>query len=150
MAKVFVSENLPIGFRTSDVLVDGVGVTGAKEPALREAGTVEFHIPVGAGQGRTPFRLRDGETYVVLYVSYNSREWVELRALHGMEKVFARNGRTGMKFAALLRVIAENWAVDYDVPGHHSHGTVACRLRGTRSEAVRADGERAAEGVPLA
>lgn len=148
MAKILVSENLPADWRIFEVQIDGQPVIGSR-PHLQTGEVVRFDVAANIGDAPKVFRLGAEETYVAVYVSYNSRNRCALRRQTGIEEIYSANGRLGQRFVALFRVTADEWLLDLDVPGAHSHGTREERLVGTRETIRRADEERAVEEAPL-
>jgi len=151
MAKIIVV-NKPPWCYTGDVKIDGQPLDSRIFPEnIIEGEFIQFDIPCRATARRyawKEFRLRPGEIYVLLYEDYNAHAAPSIKKIEGAEKVYEYGDAHGMRWAALLRLTADRWLVDYDVPGHHGHYWHRKRVVGDKEGWQDATFERLKEEAP--
>ena len=123
----------------------------AMEPGLVEADSIEIRLPSKARQrdsARAQYRLRPEGQYLCLYEKYNARTSPCVVEMHGLEVVFEYGDGHGKRWCLFAKILGQ-WCLDYDVPGHHGHGTVRKRICGTTSSFQSCDRERRLEEAPI-
>lgn len=132
-------------FYREDVQIDGHDIPDEKSI---NASSIAFRLP-SRGRMRNlanrTFRLTPECVYVLMYESYNAMSSPSVTKAEGVEEIYSYGDGHGMRWSALYKVVADQWRIDWNTPGHHSHGFNKHRAVGTRSGFERSDNERELE-----
>jgi len=128
----------------SDVRIDD----GEVNEGVVQGDFVKFSLPSRArmrSAAEGMFKLSPGEVYVLMHISYNASSSVYVERTEGLEQIFDYGDGHGMRWGGLYKVIADQWTIDFSIPGHHDHGKSHHRLVGNKTSFENKDSDRLRE-----